>query len=206
MPCHSFLPSACVPTHLGGCTASAKRLVSHSEVLFWSTSRALGHLVSLKGCLRLFLSRLKNRSHWRFCSFSNHHGEMYTYTNDMFPVEWLQGSLKSSLDWLQSSCKSFLDWLSEPHVLAIVMAWAITFTAVCALLLCLGFGPIGIVAGTLAAAFQSYMYGGFTPAGGIFATLTSMAMLGTLMPAAAILAALLATIVAVVVWACGVGR
>jgi len=30
----------------------------------------------------------------------------------------------------------------------------------------------------LAAAFQSYMHGGFTPAGGIFATRTSMAMLG----------------------------
>ena len=32
--------------------------------------------------------------------------------------------------------------------------------------------------GSLAAGFQSYMYGDFTPAGGIFATLTSMAMLG----------------------------
>ena len=60
--------------------------------------------------------------------------------------------------------------------------------------------------GTMAAAFQSYMYGGFTPAGGIFATLTSMAMLGTLMPPAAVFAALVATIVAVIVWACGVGR
>ncbi|RYC59144.1 hypothetical protein CHU98_g7064 [Xylaria longipes] len=59
---------------------------------------------------------------------------------------------------------------------------------------------------TLAAVFQSAMYGGFTPAGGIFATLTSMAMLGILMPAAAISAALLATMVARMVWACGVGR
>jgi len=57
----------------------------------------------------------------------------------------------------------------------------------------LGFGPIGVIGGmllfprifglltllgSLAAGFQSYMYGDFTPAGGIFATLTSMAMLG----------------------------
>ena len=34
--------------------------------------------------------------------------------------------------------------------------------------------------GSLAAGFQSFMYGGFTPAGGIFATLTSLAMLGIL--------------------------
>ena len=59
---------------------------------------------------------------------------------------------------------------------------------------------------SLAAAFQSFMYGGFTPAGGIFATLTSMAMLGTLMWPAAVIVALLATGVAAAVWACGVGR
>ncbi len=50
------------------------------------------------------------------------------------------------------------------------------------------------------------MYAGFTPAGGIFATLTSMGMLGALMPAAVITAMVLATVVAVVVWSCGVGR
>lgn len=57
----------------------------------------------------------------------------------------------------------------------------------------------------MAAAFQSYAYGGFTPAGGIFATLTSMAMLGILMPAAAIFAAFVASGVAALVWAFGVG-
>ena len=30
----------------------------------------------------------------------------------------------------------------------------------------------------MAAAFQAYMYGGFTPAAGVFATLTSLGMLG----------------------------
>ncbi len=60
--------------------------------------------------------------------------------------------------------------------------------------------------GTLAAAFQAWAYGGFTPAGGIFATLTSMAMLGILMPLQVGLAAGLADIVTLIVWACGVGR
>lgn len=44
------------------------------------------------------------------------------------------------------------------------------------------------------------MYGGFTPAGGIFATLTSMAMLGTLMPLGVLVASAFAMGVAVVVW------
>ena len=61
------------------------------------------------------------------------------------------------------------------------------------------------VTGTLAAVFQSVAYGGFTPAGGIFATLTSMAMLGRLMPMQVSLAALVAAVVSLVVWACGVG-
>lgn len=65
---------------------------------------------------------------------------------------------------------------------------------------------INYASGTLAAAFQSYMYGGFTPAGGVFATLTSIAMLGTMMPLAAILSAVIATVVAVIVGALGVGR
>lgn len=114
-------------------------------------------------------------------------------------------------------------------VLTVIMAWAITFTAVCTLILCLGFGPAGIGAGrrssltqivfkcgvesalirhegTIAAAFQSYMYGAFTPAGGIFATLTSMAMLGKMMPQAAILAVVIATCVAILVWVWGIGR
>lgn len=50
------------------------------------------------------------------------------------------------------------------------------------------------------------MYGGFTPAGGIFATFTSMAMLGTLAWPVAAFAALLASGVATTVWACRVGR
>lgn len=37
--------------------------------------------------------------------------------------------------------------MQTTEVLTIIMAWAITFTAVCTLILCLGFGPAGIGAG-----------------------------------------------------------
>lgn len=89
----------------------------------------------------------------------------------------------------------------------------------------LGFGPLGVITGeaprsnsgfyrpshaldigTIAAAFQSIMYGGFTPAGGLFATLTSMAMVGTLMPAVFVFSSLVASLVAAMVWVYGVGR
>jgi hypothetical protein len=49
------------------------------------------------------------------------------------------------------------------------------------------------------------MYGGFTPAGGIFATLTSMAMIGKLERRVAIVAVISATVVSVIVWYCGTG-
>ncbi|KAI0598748.1 hypothetical protein F4775DRAFT_554196 [Biscogniauxia sp. FL1348] len=116
------------------------------------------------------------------------------------------GFLDSLPGWLEEQAHCLSAWLSQPHVFAVIIAWAITFTLVCSLILLLGFGAPGIGLGTLAAAFQSYMYGGFTPAGGLFATLTSMAMLGTLMPAAALAAAVVATGVAGIVWACGAGR
>ncbi|KAM0796321.1 hypothetical protein BDR22DRAFT_893327 [Usnea florida] len=99
----------------------------------------------------------------------------------------------------------FIEWLQQPHVRAVILAWGITFTVVLILLSLVGFNPVGVGAGTLAAIFQSFCYGGFTPAGGIFATLTSMAMLGTLMLPQVIFSVVLATIVAVIVWACGAG-
>lgn len=63
-----------------------------------------------------------------------------------------------------------------------------------------GFRTLTFSIGSLAAAFQSFMYGGLTPASGIFATLTSMAMLGILMPVASIAASIIATGVTVMVW------
>ncbi|KAK7753129.1 hypothetical protein SLS62_004860 [Diatrype stigma] len=47
---------------------------------------------------------------------------------------------------------------------------------------------------SLAAAFQSAMYGAFTPAGGLFATMTSLGILGWLAPLVTAVAALLALI------------
>lgn len=44
------------------------------------------------------------------------------------------------------------------------------------------------------------------PAGGIFATLTSTAMLGALMPGLVAISAVSATFVTVIIWVCGVGQ
>ncbi|KAI6580598.1 hypothetical protein MCOR06_009499 [Pyricularia oryzae] len=97
------------------------------------------------------------------------------------------------------------DFVFQPNVWPIILTWIITFTVIMLVFSVVGFGPRGVIAGTLAAAFQSWMYGGFTPAGGLFAVFTSMGMLGILMPAAALLAALVACGLAAVVWAFGVG-
>lgn len=53
--------------------------------------------------------------------------------------------------------------------------------------------------GSIAAAWQSYAYGAFTPLGGAFALLTSMAMLGKMQSVAAIAGAIVATILTVIV-------
>lgn len=52
----------------------------------------------------------------------------------------------------------------------------------------------------MAAAFQSWMYGGFTPAAGIFATLTSLGMLGAASPLFALISAVVATLGAWLTW------
>ncbi|TLD19731.1 hypothetical protein PspLS_09399 [Pyricularia sp. CBS 133598] len=83
----------------------------------------------------------------------------------------------------------------------IVLAWVITFTVIMLIFSTIGFGPAGVIAGTFAAGVQSWMYGGFTPAGGLFAVFTSMGMLGVLLPAAAIFAAFAASGIAALVWA-----
>ncbi|KAK1711273.1 uncharacterized protein BDZ83DRAFT_639727 [Colletotrichum acutatum] len=107
--------------------------------------------------------------------------------------------------WLKQYWGAFRAWLSQPrkHLADIIVA--IVFTVVSIAILGLGFGPAGVGTGTLAAVFQSSMYGAFTPAGGLFATLTSMAMLGTLMPWAAVVSGVLATLATGIVWGYGVG-
>jgi hypothetical protein len=54
--------------------------------------------------------------------------------------------------------------------------------------------------GSLAAAIQAWAYGAFTPAGGIFATLTSLGMVGMLAPAVAAVGASVATVIVFFVW------
>lgn len=56
--------------------------------------------------------------------------------------------------------------------------------------------------GSLAAAFQAWAYGAFTPAGGIFATLTSLGMVGFLAPAVAAFGAGVATATTFIAWLC----
>lgn len=56
--------------------------------------------------------------------------------------------------------------------------------------------------GSLAAAFQAWAYGAFTPAGGIFATLTSLGMLGFLAPPVALSGAGVATAASCIVALC----
>ena len=65
---------------------------------------------------------------------------------------------------------------------------------------------LSILLAAAAAIFQSVAYGAFTFAGGIFATLTSVAMAGRLSWPAAVSAAIRATTVAGTVWIAGVGR
>ena len=47
---------------------------------------------------------------------------------------------------------------------------------------------------------QSFLYGGLTPAGGLFAKLTSMGMLGTLVPVEVGLVTVLTFLVALIAW------
>ncbi|PGH11356.1 hypothetical protein AJ80_07147 [Polytolypa hystricis UAMH7299] len=109
-------------------------------------------------------------------------------------------------NWVVSGFETFGQWLGQPNVYPLLIAFAISFTLITMLLLCLGFGPAGILPGSLAAAFQSWMYGGFTPAGGLFATCTSIAMLGLVMPAVVGVAVVLAGLITFVAWECGLGR
>jgi hypothetical protein len=51
----------------------------------------------------------------------------------------------------------------------------------------------------MAAGFQSWMYGGFTPAGGVFAVLTSIGMIGVFQPVPVASASVIASLVTVVV-------
>ncbi|CAF9912832.1 MAG: hypothetical protein ALECFALPRED_008318 [Alectoria fallacina] len=109
-----------------------------------------------------------------------------------------------ALTKLMGHGKRLIEYLKQPHVQKLMLKLAISYFAsfaiVFAFLAGIGFGPLGVGAGSLAAAFQSAVYGGFVPAGGLFATLTSMGMLGTLTPLFLGLAALIATAATTMLW------
>ncbi|KAL6715206.1 hypothetical protein ACLMJK_007470 [Lecanora helva] len=105
--------------------------------------------------------------------------------------------------WLMSNAKRILEWIRRPDVwkkIKIAAVSGITFGGVLAIIASLGFGSAGIVGGSLAAGFQSIVYGGLTPAGGLFATLQSMGMLGTLLPVGAGIAAAAGAIGGWIAW------
>ncbi|CAF9932112.1 hypothetical protein IMSHALPRED_008800 [Imshaugia aleurites] len=102
---------------------------------------------------------------------------------------------------LMTNAKKLLEFLKQPKVRAVLLAAGVSFTAVFLFVAGLGFNLAGIGAGSLAAAFQS----AFPPAaGGLFATLQSMGMLGTLLPVQIGVGGVSAAVVAVV-WALGGG-
>jgi len=80
--------------------------------------------------------------------------------------------------WITTGMTRFSLWIENPGVWTLVLLWFVIFWAVLLVLFALGFGPAGIIAGSLAAGFQSWMYGAITPAGGVFAVLTSIGMMG----------------------------
>ncbi|KAG8697609.1 hypothetical protein FRC08_006418 [Ceratobasidium sp. 394] len=94
----------------------------------------------------------------------------------------------------------FSEFLIQPHVRNLLIVWFIVFWVVLFVPLILGFGPAGVLAGSLAAWFQSAVYGAFTPAGGIFAILTSIGMMGVACPPAVLLAVVVASAVTGIVW------
>ncbi|KAF8602219.1 hypothetical protein BDV93DRAFT_218142 [Ceratobasidium sp. AG-I] len=89
--------------------------------------------------------------------------------------------------------RTFHTWASQPHVrkwFTIILLGAGVGLSVAGLILftvsTAGFGPLGVVGGSAAALFQATIYGAFTPAGGFFATMTSLAMTGAIKVIAAL--------------------
>ncbi|KDN44619.1 hypothetical protein RSAG8_05384, partial [Rhizoctonia solani AG-8 WAC10335] len=89
-------------------------------------------------------------------------------------------ALRSVGSMVQRGWNSFCSWISQPHiqkVLIIVAATGVLVAIIVPLIIAIvGFSPAGVVAGSLAAAWQAAVYGGLIPAGCLFALLQSLAM------------------------------
>lgn len=94
--------------------------------------------------------------------------------------EIIAGLCKFTVKGFNRLWRDFRNWISQPHIRwrficgNTVLIFALIIFGVPAL----GFGAGGITAGSWAAGFQGATYAAFTPAGGWFAWLTSMAMMG----------------------------
>ncbi|CAK3991497.1 ifi-6-16 domain-containing [Lecanosticta acicola] len=51
------------------------------------------------------------------------------------------------LDWISTASADCVQWVLQPHVYAVIIAWAVTFTIIITIILTLGFGPVGVGAG-----------------------------------------------------------
>ncbi|ELU37531.1 hypothetical protein AG1IA_08441 [Rhizoctonia solani AG-1 IA] len=103
-----------------------------------------------------------------------------------------------------------------------IIVWFVVFWICVLIPLALGFGPVGVIggasirsrdpflltwlmvsfrlSGSLAAWFQSVIYGAFTPAGGFFAVMTSVGMMGVACPPVAVPSMIIASLAAWITW------
>ncbi|KAG8779009.1 hypothetical protein FRC12_024692 [Ceratobasidium sp. 428] len=88
-------------------------------------------------------------------------------------------------------------YVAQPGGLTVV--WLTAFLVIVCIPFLLGFGVYGVIAGSPAALFQSVVYGAFTPAGSVFAILTSVGM-SFLCPPLALVGAVIASAVTFVIW------
>ncbi|KAG7127658.1 hypothetical protein HYQ45_012421 [Verticillium longisporum] len=81
------------------------------------------------------------------------------------------------------------------------MIWVATFAMASIIVLGVAFGLVGFSVGVAVAGFQSYMYHGYAPSGGILSTMASITMLGVVLPWGLGVAGVFATLAAAVSWA-----
>ncbi|QRV85366.1 interferon-induced 6-16 family protein [Ceratobasidium sp. AG-Ba] len=105
-------------------------------------------------------------------------------------VNMLGNTLRAAGNMISWYWQRFSSWIFQPHIYrrifvglgiagAMLLIVPLTVTT-------LGSGPAGIIAGSAAAGIQSVFYGGFVPAGGLFAALTSNGMTGALVELATV--------------------
>ncbi|CAE6477640.1 unnamed protein product [Rhizoctonia solani] len=96
--------------------------------------------------------------------------------------------------------QSLSEFLLRPEIRNVLIVWFVVFWICLVIPLALGFGPAGVIGGSLAAWFRSTMYGAFTPAGGLFAVMTSVGMLGIACPPIVIPSVIVATLATLAAW------